>query len=120
MKPRAGSKALIREINEALVLDVVRTQSPVSRATITGQTGLSAASVTGITGMLIQSGLLVETETPIGAIAERLGFENRCAFARLYHGHDGVPASVYRRDARRVARTRRTTTALQTAAAPPA
>lgn len=62
MKPRAGSKALIREINEALVLDVVRTRSPVSRATITGQTGLSAASVTGITGKLIHSGLLVETE----------------------------------------------------------
>lgn len=62
MKPRAGSKALIREINEALVLDVVRTQSPVSRAAITVQTGLSAASVTGITGKLIQSGLLVETE----------------------------------------------------------
>ncbi|MGJ3191593.1 ROK family protein [Paenarthrobacter sp. FR1] len=62
MKPRAGSKALIREINEALVLDVVRTQAPVSRAKITVQTGLSAASVTGITGKLIQSGLLVETE----------------------------------------------------------
>ncbi|MGO4145092.1 ROK family protein [Paenarthrobacter sp. YAF11_1] len=62
MKPRAGSKALIREINEALVLDVVRTQSPVSRAAITVQTGLSAASVTGITGKLINSGLLVETE----------------------------------------------------------
>ncbi len=62
MKPRAGSKALIREINEALVLDIVRTQSPVSRARITVQTGLSAASVTGITGKLIQSGLLVETE----------------------------------------------------------
>ncbi|WP_458108463.1 ROK family protein [Arthrobacter sp. R3-55] len=62
MKPRAGSKALIREINEALVLDVVRTQSPVSRAAITVQTGLSAASVTGITGKLINSGLLVESE----------------------------------------------------------
>ena len=62
MKPRAGSKALIREINEALVLDIVRTQSPVSRAAITAQAGLSAASVTGITGKLIQSGLLVETE----------------------------------------------------------
>ncbi len=55
-------QGLIREINEALVLDVVRTQSPVSRATITVQTGLSAASVTGITGKLINSGLLVETE----------------------------------------------------------
>ena len=62
MKPRAGSKALIREINEALVLDIVRTQAPVSRAQITAQTGLSAASVTGITGKLVHAGLLVETE----------------------------------------------------------
>ncbi|MDI2033735.1 ROK family transcriptional regulator [Paenarthrobacter nitroguajacolicus] len=62
MKPRAGSKALIREINEALVLDIVRTQAPVSRARIAAQTGLSAASVTGITGKLVQSGLLIETE----------------------------------------------------------
>lgn len=62
MKQRAGSKALIREINEALVLDVVRTQAPVSRATIAAQTGLSPASVTGITGKLIQSKLLVEAE----------------------------------------------------------
>ena len=63
MKPRAGSKALIREINEALVLDIVRTQGPVSRAVVAAQTGLSAASVTGITGKLIQARLLVETET---------------------------------------------------------
>ncbi|HKU35218.1 MAG TPA: ROK family protein [Paenarthrobacter sp.] len=66
MKPRAGSKALIREINEALVLDVVRTQAPVSRATIAGHTGLSAASVTGITGKLMQAQLLVETEIERG------------------------------------------------------
>ena len=66
MKPRAGSKALIREINEALILDMVRTQSPISRARIAAQTGLSAASVTGITGRLIQAGLLVESETVHG------------------------------------------------------
>ncbi|GAA1495277.1 ROK family transcriptional regulator [Paeniglutamicibacter kerguelensis] len=63
MKPRAGSKALIREINEALILDILRTQAPVSRATVATQTGLSAASVTGITGKLIRGGLVVETET---------------------------------------------------------
>ncbi|WP_314213329.1 ROK family protein [Pseudarthrobacter equi] len=66
MKPRAGSKALIREINEALVLDVVRTQSPVSRATIAGHTGLSPASITGITNKLLQQQLLVETEIERG------------------------------------------------------
>ncbi|QKW10305.1 ROK family protein [Streptomyces sp. NA04227] len=62
MKPRAGSKALIREINEALVLDVVRAQGPVARAGIATATGLSAATVTGITGKLLESGLLVESD----------------------------------------------------------
>lgn len=62
MKPRAGSKALIREINEALVLDVVRAQGPVARAVIAARTGLSAATVTGIAGKLLQSGLLSETD----------------------------------------------------------
>ncbi|GAA2861394.1 ROK family protein [Paenarthrobacter ilicis] len=66
MKPRAGSKALIREINEALVLDVVRTMAPVSRAAIAGQTGLSPASITGITNKLLQQQLLVETEIERG------------------------------------------------------
>jgi predicted NBD/HSP70 family sugar kinase len=88
MKPRAGSKALIREINEALVLDIVRTQAPVSRAKITVQTGLSAASVTGITGKLIQSGLLLETE-----IAPSTGGRP----ARLLElGRDGVFAAGVR------------------------
>ncbi|NBE52114.1 ROK family transcriptional regulator [Streptomyces boluensis] len=62
MRPRAGSKALIREINEALVLDVVRAQRPVSRARIATETGLSPATVTGITGRLLGAGLLTETD----------------------------------------------------------
>lgn len=62
MKPRAGSKTLIREINEALVLDAVRALAPVSRAAIVSRTGLSAATVTGITGRLLQAGLLTETD----------------------------------------------------------
>ena len=66
MKLRAGSKALIREINEALVLDVVRARGPVARAFIAVQTGLSPATVTGITGRLLQSGVLVETDVVRG------------------------------------------------------
>ena len=66
MKLRAGSKALIREINEALVLDVVRARGPVARAFIAVQTGLSPATVTGITGRLLHSGVLVETDVVRG------------------------------------------------------
>ncbi|UZI32798.1 ROK family protein [Streptomyces sp. VB1] len=62
MRPRAGSKALIREINEALVLDVVRAHRPVARARIAAETGLSPATVTGITARLLGAGLLTEAE----------------------------------------------------------
>ena len=59
---RVGSKALIREINEALVLDVVRRSGTTSRAEITSVTGLSPATVTGISSQLVRDGLLVESD----------------------------------------------------------
>lgn len=59
---RVGSKALIREINEALVLDVVRRSGTTSRAEITSVTGLSPATVTGISGQLVRDGLLIESD----------------------------------------------------------
>lgn len=59
---RVGSKALIREMNEAIVLDVVRRRGVTSRADITAVTGLSAATVTGITAQLVGDGLLFETD----------------------------------------------------------
>lgn len=62
MPPRAGSKRLIREINEALVLDVVRSRAPVARGEVAARTGLSPATITGITGQLLGLGLLTETE----------------------------------------------------------
>ncbi|GLU88559.1 ROK family protein [Agromyces sp. NBRC 114283] len=62
MKLRTGSKALIREINESLVLDVVRAEGPVARGVIAARTGLSAATITGITAQLLGAGLLQETD----------------------------------------------------------
>lgn len=59
---RIGSKALIREINEAFVLDVVRRRGTTSRAEITSVTGLSPATVTGISAQLVRDGLLRETD----------------------------------------------------------
>lgn len=61
MGPRPGSKQLIREINEALVMDTVRRQGTVSRAIISATTGLSPATVTGITGKLMTAGYLDES-----------------------------------------------------------
>lgn len=61
IRPRPGSKQLIREINEALVMDTVRRNGRVSRAKISSTTGLSPATVTGITGKLIEAGYLDES-----------------------------------------------------------
>lgn len=64
---RPGSKTLIREINEALVLDVVRTEGLISRAAVAARTGLSPATVTGIVGRLVEVGYLAETDVVQGA-----------------------------------------------------
>lgn len=60
---KAGSKRLIREINEAIILDAVRTHGYRSRADIAGDTGLSAPTVSGITADLIDRNLLYEHST---------------------------------------------------------
>ena len=44
--------------------------------------------------------MLAEGDEPIARIAERHGFENRCAFARLFRAHFGIAASGHRRAAR--------------------
>lgn len=67
MASRAGSKALIREINEALVLSAVRRRGGAARSEIVQDTGLSAATVTGITAHLVEDGLLDEQRTAPGA-----------------------------------------------------
>ncbi len=61
MRVRTGSKQLIREINQAIVLDAVRTLDLASRSKIASVTGLSQATVSGITGELIARGLVVES-----------------------------------------------------------
>lgn len=68
MKLRTGSKDLIREINEALVLDVVRRHESVSRSLIATNTGLSHGTVTGITAKLLQAGILTEAESVQGTM----------------------------------------------------
>lgn len=60
---KAGSKRMIREINEAIVLGAVRRHGHRSRADIAHDTGLSAPTVTGITADLIERNLLYEHST---------------------------------------------------------
>ncbi|MBK8048755.1 MAG: ROK family transcriptional regulator [Anaerolineales bacterium] len=60
---RAGSKYLIREINQALVLDIVRSHGALSRTEIAVQANLSLPTVSGITAQLIEMGLVYEQST---------------------------------------------------------
>jgi len=60
---RAGSKQLIREINQASVLNVVRTHGPLSRTDIATFTQLSLPTISGITADLIEEGLIYEQAT---------------------------------------------------------
>ena len=57
---RAGRRELIRDLNRALVLNLVRERDAISRADIARVTGLSPSTVTAITASLLSDGLLVE------------------------------------------------------------
>jgi predicted NBD/HSP70 family sugar kinase len=59
---RTGSKQLIREINQALVLNTVRSAGAVSRTDIAKRTGLGLPTVSGITAELVEAGLLLERD----------------------------------------------------------
>lgn len=66
MQPvRRGSKDLIREINESIVLGELRSHPLSSRTDIARRTGLSLPTVSGITGRLIEAGLVEERETGV-------------------------------------------------------
>lgn len=65
MVERAGSKTLIREINEALILNELRSKRLCSRADIVRETGLSGPTVSAIVGRLIECGLVEEREVGV-------------------------------------------------------
>lgn len=62
---RVGSKQLIREINQALVLNAIRTHGALSRTDIAQQTGLSLPTISDITAELIETKLLYERSTGV-------------------------------------------------------
>lgn len=62
---RAGSKHLIREINQAIVLDTVRAHGALSRTDIAARTELALPTVSAIAAELIETGLLVERSTRV-------------------------------------------------------
>src|SRR5262245_53589618 len=62
MRLRSASRELMREINQALVLGIIRDRGPIPRTEIAQQAHLSLATVSGITGELIERGLVYERE----------------------------------------------------------
>ncbi|UDQ99141.1 ROK family protein [Lentisphaerota bacterium WC36G] len=62
--------SLIKSINRAIVLNKVRTKSPISRSQIAKETGLDKKSITNFVTMLLKEGLVHETGK-IGASAGR-------------------------------------------------
>lgn len=57
-----GSFQLMKSLNKTLILNMIRTNGPISRAEIAKMTRLTPPTVTNIVGELIQSGLVVEGE----------------------------------------------------------
>ena len=56
-----ADRALVKKMNQQLVLRIIQSRSPIARRDIARLSGLSRASVTGITGELIDLGLVEET-----------------------------------------------------------
>jgi predicted NBD/HSP70 family sugar kinase len=62
LRLRSGNRQLIREINQSLILSLVRNHGPISRTDIAETAHLSLATVSGITSGLIEQGLIYEHE----------------------------------------------------------
>jgi len=60
-KPQASREAM-KQVNRALLLQLVKNHGPISRVDLADRSGLSPAAVTGLVSRLISDGLLVETE----------------------------------------------------------
>lgn len=57
---RTGNRDLMKEINLSLVLNLIRSQGPLSRTDIAQRSGLSLGAVSGLAGELLTSGLIRE------------------------------------------------------------
>jgi glucokinase-like ROK family protein len=57
---KTGDQALVRQINLSLVMDILRTHAPISRAALAQETGLNKATISDLVSDLIESGLVRE------------------------------------------------------------
>lgn len=55
-----GSRDLIRDINQSLLLNLIQESGRISRADLARRSGLSPATVSGIVNVLVQDGLVID------------------------------------------------------------
>ncbi|WP_068616108.1 ROK family transcriptional regulator [Paenibacillus tuaregi] len=60
MQQLTGDQSLVKQINSSIVLDLVRTYSPISRAEVSVKSGLNKGTVSNLVNQLIESGLVRE------------------------------------------------------------
>jgi predicted NBD/HSP70 family sugar kinase len=89
LNSQKADRALIKHMNQRLVLQVIQGRGPISRRDITRLSGLSAASVSGITNALIDLGLVYE----VGA-AEEFGRAGRRAVLLRVNPNAGLVVGV--------------------------
>ncbi|MCX6624998.1 MAG: ROK family protein, partial [Acidobacteria bacterium] len=66
-KIRTATPSTVREVNRSILLHVIRTHQPISRADISGKTGIFRSNVSEIVDELIAEGLVNEQRaTPVG------------------------------------------------------
>lgn len=60
MVQRAGSKRLLRDLNQSIVLNLILDQQPISRTELARRSGLPAATITSIIADFMLAGLVLE------------------------------------------------------------
>ncbi|MCB9421741.1 MAG: ROK family protein [Ardenticatenaceae bacterium] len=81
-----GDRALIKKMNQQLVLRLIQSRGPIARRDIARMSGLSPASVTGITGEMIELGFVkeagkIENEDRAGRRAIKLQLNPEAGYA---------------------------------------
>src|SRR3978361_540533 len=61
MTIRTADRQLIKQINRSIVLNLIRSQGPLSRTDVARLSGLSLATVSGLTARLLGAGFVHET-----------------------------------------------------------
>lgn len=97
-KPLTGSFELIKNINTACVLNMIRVKESISRADIARESGLTPATVSNITAELIELGLIKEVERGESSGGRKpilLSINNSaCHFGAIHIGSTRLQAAV--------------------------